>query len=268
MYIFYNGSMIDDTTLSINHTNRAFLYGDGLFETIIYENNQLKFQQFHKERLAAGMAAMSLTFAKKTTIDSLFLAIHQLVEKNGFRAARIRLQVWRTTGGLYTPKTTVSDVLVTCSSAQVNEQLLKKTVGFSSQVTLNETSWSAFKTMSAMNYVQAGIERQQRNLDELILLDHEGHVSECTSSNIFWKIGDSYYTPSLRTGCISGIMRRHIINQLNKHNAEVKVGEYLKEKLLKAEEIFTCNVTGIQPITSINEQQYANTLSITPLLEL
>lgn len=268
MYIFYNGSVIDDTTLSMNHHNRAFSYGDGLFETIIYEKNQLKFEQFHKERLLAGMSAMSLVFAKKTTIDSIFSGLHQLVQKEGHQSARVRLQVWRTAGGLYTPKNSQSEVLAICTPLELNESLSKKIASFSSQVKLNATNWSAFKTISAMHYVQAGIEKQQRNLDELILLDHQGYISECTSSNIFWKTGDSYYTPSLKTGCISGIMRRHIINQLNEYPIELNVGEYLKEELLKAEEIFTCNVTGIHPITSIDEQQYTNTLSIIPLLEL
>jgi len=267
MYIFYNGDIIEDAALNFGHDNRAFMYGDGLFETIIYQDNQIRFETYHKERLSAGMKAMNLMLPEDLSMKSIFSGINRLVQKSNLVSARIRLQVWRSPGGLYIPQSSRSQIMATCSS-YTSHISIKSKVGVSKTVKLMESNWSAYKTVSAISYIQAGIEKEQRGLDDLILLDHAGYVSECSASNIFWKKGDIYYTPSLKTGCIGGIMRRHIIDQLNDKNIELNIGEYAMEKLLQADEIFTCNVTGIHPIISIDNQSFSKNLSITPLLAL
>ena len=268
MYIFYNDHIIDDTTLKISYDNRALMYGDGLFETIIYQNDQIQFEQFHKERLIAGMQAMNLVFSKRSTVESVFFGIYELIKKSGYKIARIRLQVWRVSGGLYSPQNNHSHVMISCAPYKAHSGLSRETASFSKTVMLMESKWSAFKTISAMQYVQAGIEKMQRNLDELILLDRYENISECTSSNIFWKKENIYYTPSLKTGCIDGIMRRHIIDRLNEREVELQIGEYSKTKLLEAEEVFSCNVTGVHFISSIDDRRYTNTANTTQLLEL
>ncbi len=256
MYIFYNGDIVNGSDLNIGWDNRAFMYGDGLFETIISEHHQIKFESYHKERLQSGMEAMNLVFPIGITIDSIFKDIAQLVNKSEHQSVRIRLQVWRRSGGLYTPSKNECHVLATCVPYKIDQKLVKRKVSFSKTVRLIESKWSAYKTISAMPYIQAGIEKAQRGLDDLVLSDHQGHISECTSSNIFWKKGDTYYTPSLATGCIDGIMRRHIIDELTKNHIELKIGEYSKADLLGAEEVFSCNVTGVHPILSIDEHTY------------
>lgn len=268
MYIFYNGKIIDDTELKISRDNRAFMYGDGLFETIISRQHQINLEQYHKDRIMAGMEAMNLAYPEELTVDSIFRDITQLVKESGYQSARIRLQVWRRSGGLYTPENDVCEILATCAVFKPSQESVKEKVSFSKSVQLVKTNWSDFKTISATPYVQAGIEKTQRGLDDLIILDQNGHVSECTSSNLFWKKGDTYFTPSLKTGCIAGIMRKHIITQLNKYNIAIGEGEYLPQELLDAKEVFTTNVTGIQPVFSIDKQQYQKKLSIIPLLEL
>ena len=65
--------------------------------------------------------------------------------------------------------------------------------------------------MSALPYVMAGIEKQNRGLDDLIILSTKDHVSECIASNIFWLRKGTIYTPSLRSGCIEGIRRAQLI---------------------------------------------------------
>jgi branched-chain amino acid aminotransferase/4-amino-4-deoxychorismate lyase len=244
------------------------MYGDGLFETIIYKDGELKFEQFHKDRLTSGMSAMNLSFPKDSTIDTNFNNIHKLVKKQDVESARLRLQVWRSSGGLYTPAQTTSNVLVTSKAFNKNVNSPKSIVSFSNAVTLNKTKWSAFKTISAIPYIQAGLERAQRKLDDLILLDHHDYISECTSSNLFWKKEDTYFTPSLDTGCIDGIMRRHIIESLRQQQIAIQIGEYHQEKLLEADEAFTTNVTGIQPISAIDDTKFSNYSSIIPLLGL
>ncbi len=268
MYIFYNGDIINDSAINIEFDDRAFMYGDGLFETLIFEQGQIKFELYHKERLQSGMEAMNLVCPTGITIDSIFKNIDQLVNKSGHQSTRVRLQVWRSSGGLYTPLNNECNILATCAPYEIGQELIKRKVSFSKTVRLIESKWSAYKTISAMPYVQAGIEKTQRKLDDLILLDHQDHISECTSSNIFWKKGSTYYTPSLATGCIDGVMRKHIINTLEKNQTSIEIGEYHIDVLERATEVFTSNVTGTSPLLCIDDIQYSEKVSITPLLAL
>jgi branched-chain amino acid aminotransferase/4-amino-4-deoxychorismate lyase len=268
MHIFYNGDIIDEADLDLGVNNRAFQYGDGLFETIICQSDQLSFEQYHKERLIAGMKALDLSFSNHLSIHDIFEGIHSLIKKVNYSSARVRLQVWRKTGGLYTPSDNEVEVIATCSAYPFTESTPKLNASFSKDVQLTPTPWSSYKTISALPYVQAALERERRGLDELILLDQLGNIAECSSSNVFWKKGNVYFTPSLKTGCIEGIMRRHVIKKLRSNNLTIQIGEYSQTTLHDAEEVFTTNVTGIHSILSIDECQYAHKLSIKPLLEL
>jgi branched-chain amino acid aminotransferase/4-amino-4-deoxychorismate lyase len=268
MYTFYNGDFIPDSQLSPDFDNRAFLYGDGLFETIIYQDHKIRFTSYHQERLTSGMQAMYLQFETGISMEMLFEKLHQLVQQSNLASARIRLQVWRSPGGLYTPQHHTCELMATCIALQPKQTPPKYQVSISKTVRLMASNWSAYKTISALPYIQAGIEKEQRRLDDLILLDREGHVSECCASNIFWKQGATYFTPSLDTGCIDGIMRRHIIDQLHKHHIEIHIGTFTSEALLQADEVFTSNVTGIHAIHNIDKRTFNKTLSIIPLLAL
>jgi len=268
MYIFYNGELIDDSELNMHQNNRAFQYGDGLFETMIYDHGDIKFTDLHQERLISGMNVLGYSLPEGITIDGIFDKLNDLVTLAGLTSARIRLQLWRKTGGLYTPTSNKVDILATCRAHEENNAMIKESVGISEVVQLTSTPWSRFKTTSAMAYIQAGIEKTARSLDELILLDQNGNISECTSSNLFWKIGESYYTPSLDTGCIDGILRKHIINTLQENSVKINIGKYPLEALEQASEVFTSNVTGTCPIRRIDSWSYNTNFSIRPLLAL
>jgi len=106
------------------------------------------------------------------------------------------------------------------------------------------------------------MERDEKGFDDLILMDREGHVSECISSNVFWVKDNTYYTPSLRSGCIGGVMRNYIIDQLKESGVKLKKVMAKKHDLLNADAVFSTNVTGISVIRSIDN------VTFSPVLEL
>jgi len=110
--------------------------------------------------------------------------------------------------------------------------------------------------MNALKYVIAGIEKKERGLDEIIILDHQSHISEALSSNIFWKKDDSFYTPPLSTGCISGVMRQWIKKELSYNGFTVEEKLIDKGEFLRSDCIFTTNANGIGHIRSIEEYTF------------
>jgi 4-amino-4-deoxychorismate lyase len=122
--------------------------------------------------------------------------------------------------------------------------LYERKACISQNVKLSFHPYSRFKTLSALPYVMAGIEKKERQMDEMVLCDMYGRVSEASAMNIFWQKDKKLYTPSLNTGCIEGIMRSKILDAVK----GIQICEVQPDDLIEAEAIVTCNVTGIYPI--------------------
>jgi branched-chain amino acid aminotransferase/4-amino-4-deoxychorismate lyase len=237
--------------------NRAFQYGDGLFETIIFRGGAARYLAGHYERLTAGMAVLDLAVPDGFTPDYLQEAIRGLAQANAPGGpARVKVQVWRRPGGLYTPESREAEFLVMVASLPQPAPVQRHYVRFWEEMRLHASPLSRFKTCSALPYVLAGLARRRLGADEVILLDGPGHVAECVASNLFWLRDGTLYTPSLATGCVAGIMRGQILAQAGRYGLRVEEGLYPPAELLRAEVVFCCNAAGHQFLTRIEAQPF------------
>lgn len=255
MFLVYNSDLFAETNFWVSPHDRAFRYGDGLFETIRYEENRLWFWPDHYARLRAGMQVLHLSSPAHFSAEALHQATVQLLTANHLtnQPARVKIQVWRQTGGLYTPTNYHPNLLITAQPGRPFAVTERATVGIFEDVRLTHSPYSAFKTLSSLPYVMAGIAKQERGLDEVILLnaDPEGYLAECQASNLFWFEEGVLYTPALETGCVNGIMRQHLLRTAAAIGQPVNVGFHARHRLAFAEAVFACNVSGIQWIRSI-----------------
>jgi 4-amino-4-deoxychorismate lyase len=262
MNMVLNGDVMPEEAVRLSPNDRAFQYGDGLFETIRYQNHEVRFWPDHYDRLTRGMAALALRLPLQFTPDILQSQIIELLKVNHLpeQTARIKLQVWRQTGGLYTPTTSEIHYLITARSGPAFAITEKTVVGIFDEFRLAPSPVSAFKTLNALPYVLAGIAKQQQQADDMILLDTHGHLSECIASNLFWLIGNQLFTPSPESGCIEGILRRQLIRLAPQHGLSVQEGLFLPDVLAKADAVFCTNISGIQWIRRIGETVFDETL--------
>lgn len=241
--------------LAFHEMERSFNYGDGLFETIVVKDGKIKFLDYHLERLGAGMKVLSLVgveLSHEAIERAIYILLNQSENKEN---ARVKLQVWRQTGGLYVPQTNKANYLLSAKENVEKSKVVTRSE-IATSIHLNYSSLSALKTSNSLPYVLAGIEMKAKNLEEIIILDNNGNLSECSSSNLFWLKDGDIFTPKLSAGCIAGIMRRHILEQAKK--AQRKCHEVLEKPavLLQADQVFCCNVTGIKTFAQIGEQQF------------
>src|ERR1700753_308283 len=103
LFINFNGELLHADTKLLLTDNRAFNYGDGLFESMRMLKGQLKFPDLHADRLQRGMKALKLDGYSQ--MDAWFLKemAEQLAVKNRAKHAIMRLTVFREGEGLYTP---------------------------------------------------------------------------------------------------------------------------------------------------------------------
>ena len=107
---------------------------------------------------------------------------------------------------------------------------------------------SMLKTTNSLLYILAGLEKKERNLEDIILLDTDGNVAEGSMSNLFWEKDTIIYTPSIGCGCIAGVKRASIIQNLKAKNIELKIGKYTLDELKESDGAILTNVAGIKII--------------------
>ncbi|HSZ26105.1 MAG TPA: aminotransferase class IV [Cytophagaceae bacterium] len=254
-YLIYNDQFIAENNFVISPYNRAFCYGDGLFETMLFRDGKLLFLDDHLKRLTEGLVQLDIKLPKSLTKETILKNVVELKDKNNLHQnARIKIQVWRKQGGLITPETTEAEYTILASP--YNKAVETKEKVFTSEgLSLNYTPLSKYKTLNVLPYLLAGIEKKKRSADEILLTDTKGNIAEACSSNVFWSKSDTLYTPSLETGCIEGIMRKQIIRFCHSENIKVVEGLYPIQDLFSAELIFTSNITGLSLLENINNKK-------------
>lgn len=266
LYINYNGNIFPSGEPVLSVSNRVFRYGDGLFDTIRVMDGQPLFLARHMQRLLDGMKFMKMNIP--ASFNQIFFEqeINKVLDKNNLKeGARVRIAVFRNDGGLYSPLSNDVSFIIEANPLEnnfyeINKKGLNIDVFDEQKKSLNKIS--AIKTSSCLPLVLAGIFRQEKNLDDCIILNEMGSIAEATSSNIFIVYNGVFYTPSLNQGCIPGIMRQFIIEMLRKGGTEVQECPLSPSALLRADEVFLTNVVhGIQWVSAYKQKRYFSNVS-------
>lgn len=236
---------------SVQIPNRGVYFGDGLFETMVYQNHELRFFGFHLDRLMEGMKLLGLNGSK---ISPSEIIEHCEAAYQG-EPLRVRLTIFRDGVGKYTPLSEGFTQILHLTKFEKAPKIKSRAL-VSKTVRLCFNSFSHLKTTSALAYVMANRERQELKADEVILLDSFGNVAESGISNIFWIKKGVIYTPSLESGCIAGVSRKVLLKELKEKGKEVSEGLYPLSELLQAESVWVSNVSGISMIESIENSEF------------
>ncbi|MBN1599610.1 MAG: aminotransferase class IV [Bacteroidales bacterium] len=262
-YICHNGKFISDSDLSLSHRNRAFCYGDALFETIHCLGTTPQFLQLHWERLSNGITALKMKPDDDFNSGLISNIIEKLLNKNRiFKGARIRLTVYRSPGGLYSPEKNNMEWLMESSALEEEHFVLNKkglVADVFDEVHKPVNKLANLKTNNALIYVLAGIYRKENGLDECFILNQYGRITETISSNVFLVFDKQIITPPFTEGCLTGTMRNTVLNIAGEQEYEVTERGILEKNLLDADEVFITNaIQGIKWIGAYREKRYFN----------
>ena len=265
-YINFNGAIVPEDMSILTADSRAFRYGDGLFETMLWKDGDIRFLDFHVERLQESMKM--LYFEDFEQFDTYFIRqkIEELARKNNMlgQTLRVRFIVFRSGGGLYGPDSNKPSYLI--QIARKTESLRDKKLGLIIDVYTEYkkpySELSKIKSNNALMYVMAGLYRKKYAFDEVLILNQQGNLCEALSSNIFVYYDKVLYTPALSEGCIAGVMRRVIMDIAQAEGIEVVEAEIKPEILKVADEIFCTNaVEGVQWVMGYKQKRYFNKIS-------
>jgi len=262
-YILFNDEFVAAEQAVVKASNRAFKFGDGLFESMRMCNGKLQFAEQHADRLRAGMKALKME--GYALLDEYFLRqkTAELLKKNRFNGnIRFRLTVYRDGEGLYTPQSNkvgylLEGIQLDQSIYELNQKGL--IIDVYDELTKPINKLSNYKTSNALLYVMAGLYQKQHRLDEAILLNQQGFLCESTSSNLFVVYQKQIYTPALSEGCVAGVMRSIVLQLAKTHNFPLIEAQINPEILNEAEEVFVTNAsTGIRWVMGYGRKRYFN----------
>jgi branched-chain amino acid aminotransferase len=257
----FNG-VLCESDLQLNVSNRSFLYGDGVFETLKVVNKKILFFEDHYFRLMASMRIIRMDIPITFTMEYLEQQVLELVEATNLASsARVRLTVYRASGGYYTPTSnTVSFVIVASSLEDKAYNLSNATfeVDLYKDFVVAKQLLSTLKTNNKIIQITAAIFAVENQLDSCLMINEDKNVVEAVYGNLFMRMGDRLITPPISEGCLNGVMRKQVIRLAKKIPNLTVVEEPISPfDLQKADELFITNViVGIQPITKYRKKEF------------
>lgn len=264
----FNGTLYPNSTL-ISLENRAYKFGDGLFETIKCVDGSPLFWEDHYFRLMASMRILRIEIPMNFTMEFLQDEIFKTLQANGLdkKPARVRLTVDRGEGGNYLPKQSNINYSISTFLLESNNYNLFENsqcvVDLYKDFFVNESLLSTLKSANKLIYILGSIYANENDLDNCLVLNNSKNVVECLNGNIFLVEGNTIKTPPLLDGCLNGILRKQILNLLKKHDQfTIEEASISTFELQKADELFYTNVIqGVVPITNYRKKQFRNTVS-------
>ena len=129
-------------------------------------------------------------------------------------------------------------------------------------ITMFDNRWSRpdIKTTQLLPNVLAKTYANEKNAYEGIFIDHEGYITEGSSSNI-WIINNNneILTREIDGKILSGITRKTIANFAKKNKFKLLERKFTKEEMLKSNEVFLTSASSfVTPIVEIDNNQINN----------
>ncbi len=264
----FNGELTQSKETTFLAQNRAFQYGDGVFETLRVLGGKIVFWEDHYFRLMASMRILRMEIPMDFSPEFLEEEILKTIEAqdNPHTNFRVKLVVCRKPGGYYLPQNLEVDYLITLTELDHPFYLannLDYRVELFKDHYITSGLLSSLKSTNKIINILASIYAQENDYQNCLLLNENKMVVEATNANLFWVKGNQIKTPPISEGCLNGIIRKKLIEIIKKLPTytlkEEKISPF---NLQKADELFLTNsIQGIQSISGYRKKQFTHVVA-------
>ncbi|MBL4607406.1 MAG: aminodeoxychorismate lyase [Pseudomonadales bacterium] len=253
---------------SVSLSDRGLAYGDGLFETILYESGSLRLLEQHLNRLGSGANQLRLPLVIETLQDELQDFLRQACQEGLIASsgkAILKVIVSRGVGGrgysFSESNTTPQRAVLLFDHPGYPTSYREGGI----QIRICDTPVSVnpaiagLKHLNRLDSVMARNEWNNPDIKEGLMLDERGGIIEGTMSNLFIVRDNTLCTPGLRRAGVAGVMRSYILDMANQHQVETSISDNICiEQLYEADEVFVCNsIFGIWPVTLLESKRWS-----------
>ncbi|HUI56170.1 MAG TPA: aminotransferase class IV [Bryobacteraceae bacterium] len=236
----------------------GLLAGWGVFSTLRVKDGVLFAWERHWARITRDAAAMHVVIPGDP--EKVRRRLLELVEANQALNATLRLVIVRNTGGMWAGPSSGRDsdvIALTADSKDWGESVRLACVPNARHAACQFAGTKILSWAMNLTWVEAA---QQRGLDEALLLNEHGQVSECTSANIFAANGGQVWTPPLSSGCLPGITREVLLGEVHVPGIQIAERDLLPADLESADEVFITSTTrDLLPVHEIEGKKIGRT---------
>ena len=261
--IYIDGQFFPRTDAKVSVMDSGYLLGDGVWEGIRLYNNHLIHLEKHLERLYEGAETIQMDIGvSKSEMKS---ALEKTLKKNEMISdVHIRLIVSR---GIKStpyqhPKVTIGHptivIIPEYKKPSPGLKIEGITLGTVSTIRNNLTQDPRVNSLSKHNCIAACIEADKMGVDEGLMLDPEGYVSTCNSTNFFMITSNEVWT-SNGQHCLNGVTRHSVIDICKRKQIPIKEKQFSVNEVHEADEVFvTGTFAGIIPVRSVDGNTIGN----------
>jgi len=253
--VYLNGELVPRDQARISPLDRGFLYGYGLFETVRSYDGRVFRLDRHLARLMHS--AEELGLASQLDPAEVERAIYRTMEANETPDARVRLTVGAGEGEreLSSPTSGEVSTMIVVEKLTVPSRLYEEGVT-SATVNTRRNSQSPLPAIKSLNYLEGLIARAEAaamGVDEAIMLNDRGFLSEGSSSNLFLVVAGQLMTASLDSGILPGVTREAVLELARDLGIETVEGQIPASELGRADEVFlTTSVREVLPVVVVD----------------
>lgn len=240
LYVFLDGKFLKGEDAKISVFDRSLLYGDAIFEGIRAYNGHIFKINEHIDRLfdSAKCIKIEIPFTK----EEFKGAIRKTIEINGLKDAHIRPIVTRGVGkpGLDPSKAVIPSVIILAYPFKYWGT--EKPIKLITTNIMSRPSNTLDPKIKCTNYLHNVLAKMQANLagvDDALMLDNRGFVSECTGENIWITKKSKLFTPMV-VSALAGITRETIFEIANGLGHEAFEKDLTIQNIYTADEAFLC----------------------------
>ena len=240
--------LVDPVEPVIRADDEGLLRGRAAFETLkVYGGRPFRLEA-HLDRLTASAASIGLPAVERRRLQVL---VGLVLPKAVSGDASLRL-VW-TAGparGAPSALALLSDIPDWIEHARERGASAVSLLGVRASA-----PWllPGVKSTSYAVNMAAEAEARRRGVDEALFVDGDGIVLEGTVTNVWWRVGDTLFTPALDLGILAGVTRATLVELAPECGFSVEEGAYPLAQLLESEEAFTSSsVREVMPLVEID----------------
>ena len=255
MIVFLNSRFVPEEQAAVSVFDRGFLYGDGLFETLLVRNGKAFRLGQHLDRLqrGAGLLRLQLPYSP----GELGRCAAELIRLNQLPDAVLRIQFSRGPGPRgYSTKGADSPTLVmSLHPAPVIDPAHPprcRLITSLLRIPVNDPL-ATTKTSCKLRQVLARMEAEELGADEALLLNTRQEVAGAASANLFWVRGKKVCTPALASGALDGVTRAAVFELCRSLKVSCVERETTPSVLQEADGVFlTLSTLGIVEVASLD----------------
>lgn len=254
MKAWLNGNMVEEEQATVSIFDRSYLYGEGIFETLMCYGGRPAFLSKHYQRLLRNCEKVGLAFPfSEKDLERHFA---QTLSANKLKDGVIRL-TFSTVGASFGVKRMENlkhNLSLFCRAVELDPKLFEKGVALLplTQLSNDGAQTAGIKSTSYLIKMLARAAAGGAGVYESLLKNHQGFWVEGSRTNLFIVLDRVVITAPLSDGLLPGITREVVLEILNNQNIPHREASITDVMLQNADEIFlTGSTSEVMPVCEV-----------------